>query len=170
MNDQEFRAVATTKEQAHRCILQAYAHAQALLGNGERVVITAAPLLESIGVRQRNFLHGAVLAQISEQARVGGDRFVMEIWKAFYQKLYLPDTWEMRRLPGQKKATPVRVRHSTEELGVKGYSLHIDRVIAHAVTELGVQFRFEADEREAVRHQPAQRAKKADTTTETQPA
>ena len=152
MHDQEFRAVAMTKEQAHAGVMQAYAHAQALLANGERVVITAAPLVESISTRQRGFFHAAVLPQISEQVRIGGERYTADIWKEHLRRLFLPDTWEMRKLPGANRATPVRVRSSTERLGVKGYSEHIDKVIAHAVTEWGVEFRFDASEREAVRY------------------
>lgn len=159
MHDQEFRAAAATKEQAHAAALQAYAHARALLANGERVVITAAPMLETIGTRQRGFFHAAVLPQISEQVSLGGQRYTADLWKEFYRRLFLPDTWETRKLPGAKKATPLRVRSSTERLGVRGYSEHIDKVIAHAVTELGVTFRFDETEREAVRYIAPKRTK-----------
>ena len=33
-----------------------------------------------------------------------------------------------------------RQRVSTEDLGIKGYSEYIERVTAHAATELGVEF------------------------------
>jgi hypothetical protein len=155
MNDTDFHEIASTPESLHAAINRGYAHGKALLLNGENVLVTVGQALEPIGVKQRGFYHKAVLGQISEQVRVNGERFVIAIWKEFYRKLFLPDTWEMRKLPGQKKATPVRVRHSTEELGTKGYSELIDKVIAHAATEWGVEFRFLADEREAVRHRPA---------------
>jgi hypothetical protein len=102
-------------------------------------------------VRQRGFYHAAVLKQISEQARVNGVGYTAEVWKEFFRKRFLPDTWVSMRLPGAKRATPVRQRSSTEDLGIRGYSELIDQVIAAATTELGVEFVFDADERETVR-------------------
>ncbi len=43
-------------------------------------------------------------------------------------------------------------RKSTEALSIKGYSDFLDRCIAHATTEWNVQFRFLAEERDAVRY------------------
>ena len=60
-----------------------------------------------------------------------------------------------------KRATQHRVRVSTEELDIKGYSEYIDRVIASATTELGVVFEFRADERDAVRNRPPVRRRKS---------
>lgn len=159
--------VCSTKEQAHAAAVQGYAHAQALLANGERVRITVAPDHDDITVKQRRFLHGPVLRQISEQVRVDGVRYTAEVWKEHLRRLFLPDRWEMRKVPRwdaekgmlvpAKRATPHRVRVSTEDLSIKQYSEYIDRVLAHAATEWGVQFRFETDEREAVRYVPKRR-------------
>ena len=79
----------------------------------------------------------------------------MEIWKEFYRKKFLGSRYVMQKLPGQNRATPSKVRISTEDLGIKAYSLYIDRVIADAVMEWGVEFRFIAEEREAVKYKPA---------------
>jgi hypothetical protein len=163
----EFRATASTPEQAHAAVLRAYAHAKALTMNGERVVITAGPALDPIGVRQRNFYHGVVLQQISEQARSDGTRYTLDIWKEFYRRLFLPDTWASRRLPGQRRAVPTRVRHSTEELGPRAYAIHIDRVVAHAATDLGVAFQFDPEERAGA--QPAPRPRRSQPAATNQP-
>jgi hypothetical protein len=113
---------------------------------------------DDITAKQRGFFHAAVLPQIAEQVRVDGERYTAEVWKEYFRKLFLPDRFVMRRLPGHKRATPQRVRVSTENLGVKGYSEHIDKVIAHAETEFGVAFVFDRQEREAVRYRrPARR-------------
>jgi hypothetical protein len=115
---------------------------------------------EEVTTKQRAFLHAAVFPQISEQAVVNGERFVPETWKEHYRRMFLPDKWVMRKLPGHKRATPQRVRVSTEDLSVKQYSEHIDKVIADAVTEHGVEFVFRAEERESVRYRrPARRPK-----------
>ena len=102
--------------------------------------------------KQRKFFHGVVLPQIAEQVRVNGQRYVAAIWKEHTRKLFLGDRWQHYALPGHKKATPHRVRISTEDLSVKQYSSHIDKVIAHAVTDLNVYFEFDPVEREGVRY------------------
>lgn len=103
--------------------------------------------------RQRRFLHGIVLTQVADQVVMpDGSRYVSAIWWEHFRRLFLPDRWESRRLPGAKRATPHRVRISSESLSVKQYSALIDSVIDHSVKELGVTFDFVAEEREAVRY------------------
>lgn len=114
-----------------------------------RIVI--GPDVDPMTVKQRGFLHAAVFPQIAEQAVVNGERFKADVWKEWYRQQFLGHRWESVKLPGQKRATPRKVRISTEDLSVKQYSDHIDRVIAHAATDLGVVFEFRPSEREAVR-------------------
>lgn len=158
----EMRIIVGTREAAHRAAMAGYAHAQALMANGAgRVVVMVAPAMEPIGVQQRRFFHGPVLGQISEHVYVGGIRYTTDVWKEHFRKMYLPDTFRMLRLPGQKRATPQRVRHSTEDLGPRLYSEHIEQVIAYAVTEFGVEFRFDADERQGAQYVAPARKKPA---------
>jgi hypothetical protein len=110
--------------------------------------------------KQRRFLHGPVLGQISEQASVGGIRYERQVWKEFLRKQFLPDKWESYRLPGAKRATPHRIRVSTESLSVKQYSELIDKVLAYAASELGVVFDLDPVEREEVRYVKPKRAAK----------
>ena len=103
--------------------------------------------------KQRRFLHGPVLRQISEQVVMpDGIRYLPEVWKSYFRKLFVQDRWESYRMPGARRATPHRVRVSTEDLSVKQYSQLIDNVIDHAVAEFGVTFDFVAEERASVRH------------------
>lgn len=124
---------------------------------------------EDITVKQRGFLHAAVFPQIAEQVRFAdGSRYTADVWKEYFRKLFLGDRFVLKRIPRfdaatgklvhPKRATPHRERISTEDLSIKQYSNHIDKVIAHATTELGVAFEFDADEREAVRWKPKRRA------------
>ena len=115
--------------------------------------------------KQRRFLHGVVLLQIADQARPNGDTFAMPVWKEFYRAMFLGHTWEMLKLPGQKRATPRKVRVSTESLSVKQYSEYIEKVLAHAATELGVVFDLDPVEREEVRWTKPKRAKKQEAAT-----
>ena len=151
MSDTQTRVV-TTREEAHIAVMQAYGVARALIQDGKRVQISVGEDSDPMTVKQRRFLHGPVLGQISEQVRVGGQRYVMEIWKEYFRKEFLGCRWEVYALPGAKRATPHRVRNSTEELSIKKYSEYIDRVIAHATTEWSVAFKFQVGEREAVRY------------------
>ena len=125
-------------------------------------VMSFAEHVEDISAAQRGFLHAVVFPQISEQVRVDGVRYVSAIWKEYYRKMFLGYVWKSVRMPGDKRATPRRIRVSTEDLGPKRYSEHIDKVIAHATTELGVVFVFNDRERESVRYvRPTRRAKVA---------
>lgn len=159
------QAMRRANEQASVLVAQA-------LADGEperRLRVVVGIDQEDMTVKQRGFLHAAVLPQISEQVRMpDGTRYVVAIWKEFFRKLFLPDRFELRAVPRwdaalgrlvqPKRATPQRVRVSTEDLSIKQYSNYIDQVIAHATTEFNVAFRFIAEEREAVQWRPARKA------------
>lgn len=163
-DDVVLRFVATA-ESAHEAVLLANAHAKTLVRDpdnaGKVFRIIVGEERDSLSARQRRFMHGPLLGQIAEQVRVNGERFVIAVWKRYYKDLFLGHTWEMVKMPGQKKATPRKVPVSSEDLSIKQYSEWIDRVIAHAATEFGVRFVFQIDEREAVRYRPPVRRARA---------
>jgi hypothetical protein len=151
-----------TKEAAHEAARQAYALAQALLLDGKRVKFRVGEDEDPITLKQRGFLHKAVLPQIAEQyVFPDRSRFVAEVWKEHFRQRFLGDRWVMRKIPRwdaaagvlvvPKRATPRRERVSTEHLGIRAYSNYIDLVIDTATLELGVHFVFIDTEREAVR-------------------
>lgn len=173
MSDSHTRIVRT-REEAHEAVMQAYVVAKTLIQDGKRVRVSVEEDAEPITIKQRRFLHGPVLSQISEQVRVGGERYVMDIWKEFFRKEFLGDKFVMLKKPRwdkklcqlvqAKRATPHRVRISTEDLSIKQYSEYIDRVIAHAATEWAVAFVFLAGEREAVQYvRPVAKQKEVET-------
>jgi hypothetical protein len=161
MND-ELNVVVRTKEEAHLAARQVYALAQSIIENGNTATIRAGEDQDPISIKQRGFLHAAVFPQIAEQVTVDGVRYTAEVWKQHLKNLFLPDTWEMRRalvwdaktgkLRAAKKATPHRIKRSTEELGIKAYSKFIDDCIDHAALNWSVVFVFKPSEREAVRY------------------
>lgn len=161
MND-EYRATLRSLGTAREHFVNAMNVAKCLLDNGEQVLLTVGVAVEPVGIQQRKFLHGPVLTQISEQVRVKGERFTTDIWKEHLKNVILEREPEyvMRKMPGAKRATPRRVRRSTESLGVRDYAKFIDEVIDYAVAEWGVVFRFEMNEREAVRYVDPRRLKK----------
>lgn len=107
---------------------------------------------ETLRDKQRRFLHGPVLTQISEQVVSDGTRYVAKVWKEYFRKRLLGSKFEHYRLPGQKRAVPRKVRISTEDLTDKQYAEYTDTVIATATVEFGVTFEFDPIEREGVRY------------------
>ena len=93
--------------------------------------------------KQRRYLHGYVLLTIAREARVNGQKFDLMTWKEWYRSTFLGWKVVTFKDPFTGKKVRRRQRVSTEDLGVKGYSEYIERVTAHAVSELGVEFREE---------------------------
>jgi len=152
-----FTAVLQSKDAAREPFVRAMNHAAAMLDSGENVLLSVGPALEPIGVKQRKFLHGAVLKQISEQVSLGGKRYTIDLWKEHYRRRFLGDggfRWVSMQLPGAKKATPRRIAISTEELGVRAYSKFTNEVIDDAISELNVEFVFTSEERELIAKKP----------------
>lgn len=90
--------------------------------------------------KQRRYLHGFVFKTIAEQAKPHGQTFPLAVWKEWYRAEFLGFRTVTHRNPITGKKTRRRERQSTEQLGVKGYRDYIERVLAHATTELGVDF------------------------------
>lgn len=157
MNSDTFITVIMTREGMREKFLTGWNHCEAMLLNGESVQLSVGPSEEPITIKQRKFFKDIVCGQIAEQVFIGDrrERFTKQAWAEYFRKRFLGvngNKYVMQKLPGQKKATPVKQRISTESLGVKRYSEHIDHVIDHAVVEFHVAFHFEASEREAVRY------------------
>lgn len=164
----DYERLCRTQGDAHLAANQAYDVAKLFLADERAVWIKCIEEVEPITAKQRRFFHGPVLQQISEQVVVEGQRYVKAIWKEHLRELFLPEVWTVERKPfvrdrktglfrPSKKAAPVRVRQSTEDLGVKGYSEFIDKTLAHGAVEWGVQWVFDIDERESVRYRPRKR-------------
>ena len=157
MSPTTYTRVVTTREQAHFVVKEGYAQAKLLIQDERRVRITVEEDRDSLSARQRNFFHGPVLTQISEQVNVLGVRYVPDMWKEYLCKLFVGYRHERQLRPFAKKKVTVKVRISTEELNDRQYSELIDKAIAHAVTQWGVCFHFIEREREAVRWQAPKR-------------
>ena len=89
---------------------------------------------------QRRYYHGVIVKQISQQARCEGRAHSLAVWKEHFRETYLgfKTVTTINPLTGKKHRR--RVRISTEDLGVRGYTKLIEQVTAFAVTELGVRF------------------------------
>lgn len=140
---ESFVRVTSTREEAHQAVMDAYAVAKLFIADGRRVRIEVAEDLDPLTVKQRKFLHGPVLQQISEQVLIEGRRYARGTWKEFYRSLLLGSRFEV--IAGRT----IEIRNSTEDLSVRHYSEYIEQVLAHAATEFGVEFHFRQGEREA---------------------
>lgn len=109
------------------------------LRQGRPLVAKFELLDDDITAAQRGFLHGVVLTEIARFARVNGQQFPMKVWKEHFRSEFLgfEVVTCINPLTGRKSRR--RVRKSTEDLGVRAMADYIDRVIAFAATDLGVQ-------------------------------
>jgi len=172
MNDEIYLVVIATEAGAREKFIAAMTHARCLLDNGEQVELRVGPALDPITIKQRKFLHGAVLKQISDQVRIPlfdskgqltgkTELWPVDQWKLVYNERFLFH-WEMRR--GEvvdkktgvrrvaKKRTPHKVYVSSESLGPKKYAIWTDQIIDDAIVQYGVTFEFEPSEREGARY------------------
>lgn len=109
--------------------------------SAQRQVVIEARLAEDCKTdKQRKYLHGYILPTIAQQAAPNGVKFPMQVWKEHFRSEFLGFKTVTTKNPLTGKKIRRRVRVSTEDLGVKGYSEYIERVTAFAVTELGVEF------------------------------
>ena len=92
-----------------------------------------------ITLKQRAFLHGVVLTEIAQYARPGDQQFPMPVWKEHFRAEFLgfKVVTSINPLTGRKHRRRQRV--STEDLGIRAMAEYIDRIIAYAATELGVE-------------------------------
>jgi hypothetical protein len=141
MSNEVMERVVATKEAAHEAAKQAYAHAQALLLNGAKlVIISTAEQEDDRSLQQNRYYWGPCLREISEQALVGGQRWTAEAWHELFKRQFLGYEIDKVHVAGRKRPTIIRRLRSTTKLKVKAMSTYLDQVQAFAATELGVQF------------------------------
>jgi hypothetical protein len=109
-------------------------------------------------LRQNAFYWSAVLPQIAAQAP---GAWAVDAWHEAFKRTILGYEVVKAVVAGRKRPTVYRRLRSTKDLTVKQMSEYLDRVIADAVDAYGVQFRFDEQERQAVRYVRPKRAAKA---------
>ncbi len=141
MTDESLQLVLQTPEQGHAVLAaQGWPWAKAQLQQGKPVVMEM-KLLEDVRSLQRNREYwGYVLRPISEQAQVNGMGADQEGWHLYYKKKFLGYEFKMQRLPGAKRATPVRKLKSTRKLSEKAMRKYCEQVRADAARVFGVTF------------------------------
>lgn len=141
MADIALHAVWSTQEQARASFLQRVAPwCMDQWAAGRRLEVEVRLQEDAKTDRQRAYYHGVVLKSIAAQARPSGQQYPLAVWKEHFRAEYLGHKTVTTKNPLTGKKVRRRLRVSTEDLGVKGYSQLIDRVSAFAATELGVTF------------------------------
>lgn len=127
-------------EQAHQTLSRyAWPWAKEQMRQGRELVAEFRLLEDDITDKQRAYLHAVVLTEIAQFARPGGVQHDMKTWKEYFRSEWLGFKTVSGTNPITGKKTRKRVRISTEDLGVRRLAEYIDRIIAFAATDLGVQ-------------------------------
>lgn len=128
-------------QQAHQAMTaQLWPQIKALTTAGKRLVLTLVDADDEVRIKQRGYYHKVILGEIAQKASMNGQKFDMRTWKEYFRKKHLPDKRKNVKNPMTGRTITIRVRQSTENLGVKKYAQLIEMVTAFAVTDLGVEF------------------------------
>ncbi len=132
--------IVSTREGAHKVAKLAYDRARDLIAAGRKVRILAEEAEDTRSLQQSRFYWGVVLAEISEQARIGGDRWSAEAWHEYGKRTFLGYDFKRITIAGRKRKAVTKQLRSTTRLSVRRMSEYLDRFMAFAVTDLGVVF------------------------------
>jgi hypothetical protein len=132
--------ICRTKEQAHQAATQGYAHAQAIIANGQPVRVLVEEKEDDRSLQANRYYWGVCLREISEQASIEGQRYAVDAWHELFKRQFLGFEVVKVKVAGRKKPTIIRRLRSTTKLKVKAMSKFIDEVHAFAAVDLGVQF------------------------------
>jgi hypothetical protein len=106
----------------------------------ERLRVTVEPEEDAKTVQQGRFYWGVVLTEISEQARIGGQRYTTEAWHELAKRQHLPRVSKRVCIAGKKRPVVTTTIGTTKGLGIRKMAEYIIKVMAFAQTDLGVQF------------------------------
>ena len=135
MSDDTLTRIVASREQAHAAAMEVYAHAQALIADAKRVRISCGEDEDDRSQQQNRFYWGVVLAQISEQARVAGQRYTVDAWHELAKRQVLGYEIVRVQVAGRKRATVYRRLRSTSKLSVRKMSAYLEETLAFAATD-----------------------------------
>jgi hypothetical protein len=128
-------------QQAHQAMTaQLWPQIKALTDAGRPLILTLVDADDPVRIKQRGYYHKVILGEIAKKASINGQKFDMTTWKEMFRRKHLPDKRKKVKNPMTGRTMTIRVRQSTEDLGVKKYAQLIEMVTAFAVTDLGVEF------------------------------
>ena len=132
--------IVSTREGAYRVATQAYERAKMLISDGKEVRIRTEEAEDERSLKQNAFMWAVVLREMSEQARINGERFTAEAYHELMKRMFLGYEFKRITIAGRKRKAVSKQLRSTTRLSVKRMSDYLDKVMAFAATDLGVVF------------------------------
>ncbi|MBT9493913.1 MAG: recombination protein NinB [Paucibacter sp.] len=132
--------VAATPEAWRAAATAIYRAGEALIADGKPVEVSLKEWEDDRSLKQNRFYWGVVLAEISEQASIGGQRYVADAWHEFFKRQFLGYEIKRANIAGRRRKVVTRTLRSTTGLKVRPMSEYLEQVLAYGAAELGVTF------------------------------
>lgn len=145
MSEYALHTVFLNPEQAKAAIAgQIAPYCKNLWNQGiERVAVIVQPEEDAKTIQQNKFYWGVVLREISEQAKIEGQRYTVDAWHELFKRQFLPRTVKRTHVAGKKRPVITTTIGSTKGLSIKKMTAYLEQVMAFAQTDLGVKFSAE---------------------------
>lgn len=105
-----------------------------------RLLLTVKAMEDERTTQQNRFYWGPCLGDIAEQASIGGQKYSKDAWHELFKREFLPRKVTKTKVAGKKRPVVTVKLGSTTDLSVKKMSEFLEKVLAFATTDLGVQF------------------------------
>lgn len=126
--------------EAHKAATMAYQAAKMSIADGKVVRISALAVEDDRTLQQLRYYWGVVLAEISEQASIEGQRWSADAWHELCKRQFLGYEIKKIQVAGRRRKVVSRRLRSTTGLKVGPMSKYLEKVQAFAATDLGVRF------------------------------
>lgn len=133
--------ILTNPQQAHQMLTaQVWPWVKSMTMAGHKLQLEVKVAEDDRSVQQNRFYWGVVLKSISEQARIGGQKYSADAWHELMKREFLPRRVKKTTVAGRRKKVVSVSIGSTAGLKVKAMAGYLEKVQAFAVSDLGVQF------------------------------
>lgn len=136
----DYQRLCRNPAEAHHAAVDAYIVAKTFLAEDRAVWIKCTEHQDDRSVEQNSYYWGPCLTEISEQARVLGQRYTTEAWHELFKRQFLGFELVKVAVAGRKRLTVIRRLRSTTKLKVRAMSEYLEKVQAFAADDLGVRF------------------------------
>ena len=115
-------------------------HIKAMTSAGHKLTLTIKRAEDQRSLHQNAWYWGILLKEISEQARIGGQRYTVDAWHQLGKRQHLARKVTKSTVAGRKRKVVTVSIGSTAKLSVRQMNDYLERFSAFAVTDLGVVF------------------------------
>ena len=141
MSEYTLRLTLGEPEQARNAIKSQFLpYIGRLIDAGKRVSIKAEELEDERTLKQLRFYWGPCLADIAEQAAIGGQKYSKDAWHELFKREFLPRKVTKAKVAGKARTVVSVSIGSTKGLSVSKMSKFLDKLQAFAAADLGVAF------------------------------